>query len=104
MHIICENFRTDVKVGVRSLCDLVVEPLGVRLLLCTLFISGTRGWVELPSRQYQSKGKTRWALTINFTTRSTYEWFQFVALGAIRPFRDQSKQPTASPQFVGAVE
>jgi hypothetical protein len=83
---------------------VVEPPFGVRLLLCKLFRSGPRGWIEFPSRQYESKGKTRWALTINFTTRSTYEWFQFVARGAIRRFRDQSKQPTASLQSVGAVE
>jgi hypothetical protein len=104
MDVQCENFRVDEKGGLRRLCDLVIEPLGVRLYSCKPFISGTREWVELPSRQYESKGKSRWALTINFTTRSTYEGFQFVALGAIRRFRDQSKQPTASLQSVGAVE
>jgi hypothetical protein len=104
MDVRCENFRVDEKGGLRRLCDLVMEPLRVRLYSCKLFISGTREWVELPSRQYESKGKTSWARTIDFTTRSTYEWFQFVALGTIRRFRDQSMQLAASLRPVGAVE
>lgn len=98
MNVRCENFRVDQKGGLRGFCDLVIEPLGVRLLSCKLFRSGPREWVEFPSRQYESQGKTRWVRTIDFTTRAGYEDFQRSALEAIRNFRFESNQQAASPR------
>jgi hypothetical protein len=93
MDVRCENFREDVKGGLRGFCDLVIQPHGVRLLSCKLFRSGAREWVEFPSRQYESQGKKRWARTVDFTTGCGYREFQTAALEAIRKFRFQSKQP-----------
>jgi hypothetical protein len=95
MDVRCESFRSDEHGGLRGFCDLVIQPLGVRLFSCKLFVSGGREWIELPSRQYESNGKSKWARTIDFTTRSALESFQSAALEAIRQFREQSKKQAA---------
>jgi len=95
MNVVCENFRVDVKGGLRGFCDLTIEPLGVRLFSCKLFIVGPRQWIEFPSRQFESQGKKRWVRTIDFTTRAGHEAFQAAALEAIRKFRLQSKEQAA---------
>ena len=87
MDVRCENFRTDEKGGLRGFCDLVIEPLGVRLYSCKLFRSGSREWIEFPSRQYQSKGETKYVRTVDFTTRSGYQSF------SIRSARSDSEIP-----------
>lgn len=103
MDVRCENFRTDEKGGLRGFCDLVIEPLGVRLYSCKLFRSGSREWIEFPSRQYKAKGETKYVRTVDFTTRSAYQSFQSAALEAIRRFRFQPRQK-AVPLAPGAVE
>lgn len=95
MNVVCENFRVDVKGGLRGFCDLVIEPLGVRFFSCKLFVVGHRQWLEFPSRMYESQGKKKWVRTIDFTTLAAHEAFQSAALDAVRKFRLQSKQPAA---------
>lgn len=100
MDVRCENFRVDEKGGLRGFCDLVIEPLGVRLFSCKLFRSGGREWVQFPSREYESKanGIRRFVPTIGFTTGAGYETFQSAALKAIRAFRRQPQQQAEPPR------
>ena len=108
MEVVCENFRIHQKGSLQGFCDLVIEPPGVRVYSCELHRSRTSEWIVFPSRPYESGGRRLFARVIDLATRRAYDSFQLAAMEAIRRFRNEPHQPTASGepdlQRGGAIE